>query len=107
MPLFVERKTPPPCVPAKILEPEIKSERIVVVVKPVLTDVHVVPLFVERYTPTQVPAKILEPLDAEQNTLPPVGPVVWVHWAFSELKYSITSRIEIGMKRIVFIFVVF
>ncbi len=50
VPLFVERKTPPP-VPAMRLLPLTARARIVLLVKPALADVHVVPLLVERKTP--------------------------------------------------------
>ena len=51
MPLFVERKMPPPKVPAKRFVPETARAKTRVLVKPVLAAVQLVPLFVERKTP--------------------------------------------------------
>jgi hypothetical protein len=50
-PLFVERKTPPPEVPAKRLEPMQANEVTDVLVRPVLADLQLIPLLVERKIP--------------------------------------------------------
>jgi len=62
VPLLVERKTPPPKVPAKRFVPEIARAKTLVFVKPELTAVQLVPLLVERKTPPpKVPAKRFVP----------------------------------------------
>ena len=60
-PLFVDRNTPPPFVPAKRFVPDTASDRTYVLVNPVFTAVQLVPLFVDRNTPTFVPAKRFVP----------------------------------------------
>ena len=50
-PLLVERKTPPPSVPAKRLVPETVRDRTYKFVKLLLTAVQLAPLLVERKTP--------------------------------------------------------
>jgi hypothetical protein len=73
-PLSVERKTPPPYVPAKTnpFEPGARAE-IEVLVSPALAAVQVAPLLVERKTPPpQVPARICPfVLTARALTSPP------------------------------------
>src|SRR3990172_5382160 len=51
-----------------------------VVGKPVLTAVQLVPLLVERKTPSSVPAKRFVPEMARAETTV-VGKPVWIHWA--------------------------
>ncbi|MCC6866806.1 MAG: hypothetical protein IT280_11685 [Ignavibacteria bacterium] len=61
-PLLVDRKTPPPYVPAKRFVPETTSEYITRFVKPELTTVQLEPLLVDRKTPPPyVPAKRFVP----------------------------------------------
>src|SRR3989337_2966327 len=62
VPLLVERKTPPPSVPAKRFVPETARNQTLVFVKPVLAAVQLVPLLVERKTAPKVPAKRFVPI---------------------------------------------
>jgi hypothetical protein len=72
VPLLVERKRPPPQVPAKRFVPLTARALTLVFVKPVLTLVQLVPLFVERKTPPPpVPAKRFVPLTAKLFIIPP------------------------------------
>ena len=71
VPLLVERKTPPPEVPAKIFVSETASAKTEVFVKPVLAAVQLVPLLVDRKTPPKVPAKRFVPETAKEITGPP------------------------------------
>lgn len=63
-------------------------------VKPELTGVQLVPLFVERKTPPCVPAKRFVPMTARYGMLPPPGPLVGVHCATDELMPQTTTSIN-------------
>jgi hypothetical protein len=77
VPLFVEKKTPPPRVPAKRFVPLVRRAETFLFVSPVLAAIQVVPLFVERKTPPPfAPAKMVVPLTAKEDTMPPSGPLV-------------------------------
>jgi hypothetical protein len=71
-PLLVERKTPPPQVPAKRFVPLTAKAMTSLFVKPVLTAVQLVPLLLERKTPPpSVLAKRFVPLAAKLSIIPP------------------------------------
>jgi hypothetical protein len=73
---LVERKIPSPEVPAKRYVPETVRERTLVFVKPVLTCVQLVPLLVERNTPSPVPANRDVPEMAKASTAVPGMPLL-------------------------------
>ena len=79
VPLLVDRKTPPPEVPAKIYVPKKAKDRTYLFVKPLA--VQLVPLFVDRKTPSPpVPAKRYMPERAKDWT------VVFVKPLFTEVQ---------------------
>ena len=80
-PLSVERKRPPPMVPAKIVLPLTARQRTLKFVRPVFTDVHELPPSVERKIPFP-PAKSVVPETAKHRTFPPSGPFVCSHSIF-------------------------
>ena len=84
-PLLVEKKTPPPSVPAKRCVPLAARAKTAVAVKPELASVQLVPFIVERKTPPpSVPARRLVPETAKDQTFPSLSPLVEIHWACKE-----------------------
>src|SRR5439155_17078638 len=77
-PLSVERKPPPPKVPANRLVPLTASLKMYELVKPLLTAVQWAPSSVDRNTPPTgaVPANRLVPLTASAWTIKVVSPVL-------------------------------
>src|SRR5437867_9122373 len=75
-PLFVERKTPFPCVPARSTVPNRDSVFTVVFVNPEFAADHVAPLFVDRKTPPAVPANKEVPFATKELTVNEERPTV-------------------------------
>ena len=69
MPLSEDRRMLPLDVPAKRLAPIVAKQLMSVLGNPVLTDVQLVPLLVERKIPVRVPATTLEPTTARAQML--------------------------------------
>jgi hypothetical protein len=69
VPLLVERKTPPPSIPANRLLPLTVRDRTYRFVNPVFTAVQLAPLLAERKIPLpSVPANRLLPLTVKDRT---------------------------------------
>jgi hypothetical protein len=97
VPLFVDKKTPLPEVPAKILLPLMAIVLIGTVVRPELIADQLVPLLVDRKTPPLlVPAKTVLPLTASAVILPPPGPFVCTHCALTICENEISNPMQIA-----------
>lgn len=69
-PLFVERKTPLPAVPAKRLVPDTAKALTLVFGKPLLAAAQLVPLLVDRKTPPPLYPEIPEGLIPAKRLVP-------------------------------------